>query len=116
MASIERQGFEAVLRDAVWYGIPGACTRAKAPFGPIRASIPVFREVPTLLRTNKRREMIERHQLGAEVPHYLERLGFECALLDKDRGRFIVYYSAIPRGQVHGPRCLVPDLAFGLPG
>lgn len=96
MASFERQGFEGVLKDAVWYGIPGACKRVQAPFGPIRASILLFREIPTLFRNNKRRDMIERHQLGAEVPHYLERLGFECALLGKAKGRLIVYYSAIP--------------------
>ena len=96
MVSFERLGFEGVLRDAVWYGCPGACCRLKIPFGSIRASILLFREVPTLLRNNKRREMIDRHRLVSEVPHYIERLGFECALLGREKGRLIVYYSALP--------------------
>jgi hypothetical protein len=96
MASLQRRGFEEALKDAIWYGIPGACRRVRASIGALRASVMLFRDVPTVLRTTGRREMIERGRLAAEAPHYIDRLGFECALAGSDKGRLIVYYSAIP--------------------
>lgn len=96
MASWERRGFEEVLNDAVWYGFPDACRRVRVSLGVLRSSVMLFRGVPTLLRTSKRREMIERGRLAADAPHYIDRLGFECALAGSEKGRLIVYYSAIP--------------------
>jgi hypothetical protein len=96
MASYERMGFEDTLKDAIWFGTPGASRRVVIPFGSIRASVLVFRGVPALLRTTKKREMVDRGRLAAEFPHYIERLGFECALMGSERGRLIIYYSAIP--------------------
>lgn len=96
MASWERRGFEEVLNDAIWYGFPGACRRVRISMGALRPSVLLFRDVPTVLRTTGRREMIERGRLTAEAPHYIDRLGFECALVGSEKGRLIVYYSAIP--------------------
>src|SRR5207302_793745 len=86
----------AVAGGTVWQGVPGACGRVRVSMGALRASVLLFREVPTVLRTTGRREMIERGRLTTEAPHYVDRLGFECALAGAEKGRLIVYYSAIP--------------------
>lgn len=96
MTSLQRQGFEEALNDALWYGFPGEFKRVRLPFGPIRASIMQFRGVPTLLRTNRgQKEMVERKRLADEFPHYIDRLGFECAVAESPRGRLIVYYAVL---------------------
>ena len=96
MASFQRRAFQAALEDVIWYGIPGASRRMKTLFGQIKASIVLFRDQPMILRNNKQSKMIERSRLSAEVPHYLDRLGFECALAGGEKGRLIIYYSTIP--------------------
>ena len=97
MASLQRQGFDEILNDAVWYGFPGQSRRIRATIGSVRASILIFRDAPTILRTNKgQKEMIERKRLAEVFPHYIDRLGFECAVADRPRGRLVVYYSLIP--------------------
>lgn len=96
MASLQQRGFQAALEDVIWYGIAGASRRVKLLFGQIKASVVLFRGVPMILRTNKQRKMIERGRLSEDVPHYLDRLGFECALVGSERGRLVIYYSAIP--------------------
>lgn len=107
MATLERRGFEETLKDAVWYGTPGACQRVRVAFGPIRASVLLYKGVPTILRSTRRREMIPRDGLITEAPHYVDRIGFECALMGSDRGRIVVYYSSIP-----GDKFMVYDLWF----
>lgn len=108
MASLQRQGFDEVLGDAVWYGFPGASRRVRATLGSVRASVFLFRDVPTILRTNRgQKEMVERKRLAEVFPHYVERLGFECALANSDRGRVIVYYALIPEDKF-----MVYDLWF----
>jgi PD-(D/E)XK nuclease superfamily len=96
MASLQHRGFQAALEDVIWYGIPGASRRVKSLFGQIKASIVLFQGLPMILRNNKQRKMIARDRLPEDVPHYLDRLGFECALVGSERGRLIIYYSAIP--------------------
>jgi hypothetical protein len=96
MASFQRRAFQGALEDVIWYGIPGASRRMKLLFGQIKASIVLFRDQPMILRNNKQSRMIERSRLSQEVPHYLDRLGFECALAGSEKGRLIIYYSAIP--------------------
>ena len=96
MAAFQRKGFEDVLKEAIWYAAPGVSRRVRVPFGPVQASIVLYRDVPSILRVSKRREMFVRDRLIADAPHYIERLGFECALAGSDRGRLILYYAALP--------------------
>ncbi len=95
MESMERRGFLAVLEDAVWYGVPGACQRAKVQFASVRGSLLLYRGIPTLIRATKRKEMILRDRLVVDAPYYTDRLGFECAISGSEKGRLIVYYSAL---------------------
>ncbi len=96
MKSLERMGFEDVLKESIWYAVPGACRRIRVPFGPVHASILLYRDSPTIIRVARRDEMYRRDRLIADAPHYVERLGFECALAGSERGRLIVYYSSLP--------------------
>jgi hypothetical protein len=97
MASLQRRGFEEALNDAIWYGFPGQFKRLRVTYGPIVASIMHFRGMPTLLRSPKgQKEMVDRKRLAEIFPHYIDRLGFECALAGSERGRLIVYYPIIP--------------------
>lgn len=97
MASLQRRGFEEALNDAIWYGFPGQFKRLRVTYGPIVASIMHFRGMPTLLRSTKgQKEIVDRKRLADVFPHYIDRLGFECALSESERGRLIVYYPIIP--------------------
>ncbi|HLW60642.1 MAG TPA: hypothetical protein VKV57_12055 [bacterium] len=95
MESMERRGFLDVLEDAVWHGVPGACRTTRVQFGPIRGSLLLYRGIPTLLRATKRREMIPRDRLAVDAPYYTDRLAFECAMAGSEKGRLIIYYSAL---------------------
>jgi hypothetical protein len=108
MVSLQRQGFDQVLGDAVWYGFPGQVRRLPVVLGPVRASVLLFKEAPTVLRTSRwQRKMVERRWLAEVFPHYVDRLGFECALAGKARGRLIVYYAQVP-----GDKFMVYDIWF----
>ncbi|MGH2403509.1 MAG: hypothetical protein ACRDGN_03500 [bacterium] len=96
MKSLERMGFEGVLKESIWYAVPGACRRIRVPFGSVQASILLYRDVPTIIRVTGRSEMYRRDRLIADAPHYVDRLAFECALAGSERGRLIAYYSSLP--------------------
>jgi hypothetical protein len=92
---MEQMGFLDVLKEALWYGTPGACRRARVVLDWIQASILLYRDIPTLIRKTGRREMLARDRLVADAPHYIDRLAFECALVGSERGRLVVYYANI---------------------
>ncbi len=96
LKSLQRRAFEEILKDAVWYGFPGASRWTQVGIGSIRGSVLLFRDVPTVLRVTGKWEMVERKRLAEELPHYVDRVGLECALVGSERGRLIIYYSAIP--------------------
>jgi hypothetical protein len=95
MESMERRGFRDVLEDAVWHGVPGACRTTRVQFGSIHGSLLHYRGTPTLMRATKRREMFPRDRLAVDAPYYTDRLGFECAMAGSEKGRLIIYYSAL---------------------
>jgi hypothetical protein len=94
LGSMERRGFLEQLENAIWYGAPAACKRVKLTFESLRPSVLMFRDVPTLIRSTPRREMIPRDRLHADAPYYVDRLAFECAVAGQRKGRLIIYYSA----------------------
>lgn len=96
MASFQRRAFDEALKDAIWYGFPGRCRYVRASLGSVGASVMLFHDVPTILRTYRRREMVDRRRLAEDVPFYVDRLAFECALTENSRGRLVVYYSEVP--------------------
>ena len=54
-----------------------------------------YKGVPTIVRSVKWREMVERRRLVETFPHYFDRLAFECALLGHDKGRLVLYDEAL---------------------
>ncbi len=107
LADFERQGFWGALNEALRFGVPGAFTRQHMEYRSLKAWVGEFKAAPTLLRSTKWREMVDRKQLAERFPHYFDRLAFECALTGRERGRVIVYYEAI-----EGDKFMVYDIWF----
>jgi hypothetical protein len=66
-----------------------------------------FRGAPTLLRTSRFKEMVERDRLPYVQTHYFDRLAFDCALSGHESGRLVLYYEAIP-----GDKFMAYDVRF----
>jgi hypothetical protein len=97
MKELQRRAFDEALKDAVWYGFPGACRYVRAALGPLPVWVMHFRNVPTVLKTaGWPKEMIDRKRLAQELPYYVDRLGFECAMVERPQGRLILYYPKLP--------------------
>ncbi len=96
LASLQREGFKGALFQAMRFGLPGAFARVPVTLRSLRGKVSLFRGVPTLLRTSAFPRMVERQSLAEAMPHYFDRLAFECALVGSERGRLILYYEAIP--------------------
>jgi len=107
LEAMERRGFQLALHDALRYGLPGAFKGVPVGLRSLRGVVRTFRGIPTLLRTSRFTEMVERHRLPYVQSHYFDRLAFDCALSGNDRGRLVVYYEAIP-----GDKFMVYDVAF----
>jgi hypothetical protein len=107
LADFERKGFWGALNEALRFGVPGAFTRQHVELRALRGWVGRFRDAPTLLRSTKWRDLVDRKELPERFPHYFDRLAFECALTGHERGRVIVYYEAI-----EGDKFMVYDIWF----
>ena len=107
LAGMERLGFGDALREALWYGIPGAFARIPVSLGTLKGKVGTFRGVPTIFRANRRTKLVDRSQLVSEFPYYFDRIAFECALSGHDTGRVVIYYQA-----VRGDKFMVYDAHF----
>jgi hypothetical protein len=96
MAGMERRGFQLALLDALRYGVPGAFKGLPVRLGSLKGVVRTYRGVPTLFRSSRFREMVERHRLPNAQPHYFDRLAFDCALAGQSTGRLVLYYENIP--------------------
>ncbi|PYO97689.1 MAG: hypothetical protein DMD60_06045 [Gemmatimonadetes bacterium] len=108
LARLERRGFSGALFGAIRFGIPGAFSRMPVQLRSLTGWVNTYRGTPTILRTSKFREMVERARLADGFPHYIDRLAFECALTGREFGRVVVYYE-----QLQGDKFMVYDVAFG---
>lgn len=107
LKELERQGFRGTLYEALRFGIPGAFKRLPVQIRTLSDRVGTFRGVPTLLRSTKFRQMVERDRLPYDMGHYFDRLAFECALADNDHGRLVLYYEVLP-----GEKFMVYDVGF----
>lgn len=107
LRDLERQGFRGTLYTALRFGIPGAFKNQPVKLRSLTDRVGMFRDVPTLLRFTKFREMVERDRLPYAMGHYFDRLAFECALVNNDRGRLVLYYEVLP-----GDKFMVYDVSF----
>lgn len=95
LAGMERLGFGDALKDALWYGVPGAFARIPVSLRNLKGRVGTFRGVPTIFRSTRRTKMVERSQLVEEFPYYFDRIAFECALSGQNTGRVVIYYEAV---------------------
>jgi hypothetical protein len=95
LAGMERLGFGDALKDALWYGVPGAFARIPVSLRNLKGKVGTFRGVPTIFRSTRRSRMVERSQLVEEFPYYFDRIAFECALSGQNTGRVVIYYEAV---------------------
>ncbi len=109
MGSMQRFGFQIALEEALHYGVRGAFKGVPVSLRGLRGLVRTYKDVPTMLRVVKRRELIERKRLPQEQPHYFDRLAFECALSERPKGRLILYYPVI---ESPDEKFMVYDLHF----
>ncbi len=95
LAGMERLGFGDALKDALWYGVPGAFARIPVSLRSLRGKVGTFRGVPTIFRATRKTKMVDRSQLVEEFPYYFDRIAFECALSGHQTGRVVIYYEAV---------------------
>jgi hypothetical protein len=95
LAGMERLGFGDALKDALWYGVPGAFARIPVSLRNLKGRVGTFRGVPTIFRSTRRPKMVERSQLVEDFPYYFDRIAFECALSGQNTGRVVIYYEAV---------------------
>lgn len=106
LRDLERQGFRGTLYKALRFGVPGAFKNQPVTLRSLTDRVGMFRDVPTLMRVSKFREMVDRDRLPQAMGHYFDRLAFECALSGHDRGRLILYYEVL------GEKFMVYDVGF----
>jgi len=109
LASIDRQGFLRVLRDALHYGHIGEVQRIPANLTELEDRVLLHQGVPTIVRTTGLRYVVDRDRLPELCSHYFLRLGFECALSNNRKGRLILYYRNV---QQEDAKLLVYDVSF----
>jgi hypothetical protein len=109
LTSIDRQGFLRVLRDALEYGAAGEVQRIPANLAELKDRVLLHQGVPTIVRTTSLRYVVERDRLPEFSSHYFLRLGFECALSNKPKGRLVLYYRNVPEEDA---KLLVYDVSF----
>ena len=109
LTSIDRQGFLRVLRDALEYGAAGEVQRIPANLAELKDRVLLQQGVPTIVRTTSLRYVVERDRLPEFSSHYFLRLGFECALSNKPKGRLVLYYRNVPEEDA---KLLVYDVSF----
>jgi len=95
LAGMERLGFGDALKDALWYGVPGAFARIPVSLRSLKGRVGTFRGVPTIFRSTRRPKMVDRTRLVEEFPYYFDRIAFECALSGQHTGRVVIYYEAV---------------------
>jgi len=95
LRDLERQGFRGTLNKALRFGIPGAFKNQPVKLRSLTDRVGMFRDVPTLMRVTKFREMVDRDRLPQAMGHYFDRLAFECALSGHNRGRLVLYYELL---------------------
>jgi len=109
LRSMDELGFLDALREALRYGTPGEVQSIPIQYASLSDLVRVRQNLPTILRDPKFRSLVDRSQLARAFPHYLLRLGFECALTDHPKGRLLLYYTKVPREDA---KLMVYDVTF----
>ena len=104
---LERKGFRYALYTALRYGSPDHFKGVSVKLDSMVDKVDMYNDIPTILRTSRVRDMIQRDNLPSFFSYYFDRLAFECALTNIRQGRLILYYEQIP-----GDKFMVYDISF----
>ncbi len=109
LRSMDELGFLDALRDSLQYGAPGEVQNMPIQQASLSDLVQIRQNLPTIERVTKFRSLVDRQQLPWKFPHYFLRLGFECALTDRPKGRLLLYYANVPREDA---KLMVYDVSF----
>jgi hypothetical protein len=109
LRSMDERGFIDALRDSLRYGAPGEAQRIPVQHSPLTDLVQIWQNLPTILRDPKLSSLVERERLPRMFPHYLLRLGFDCALTENTKGRLLLYYVRVPKEDA---KLMVYDVTF----
>lgn len=96
MGQMERRGFFRTLDEVIYKSDPKAFRGIPVRLGKLADRVRLYKEVPTILKSSRARDFIERKRLPVERPWNVDTLAFQCALSGIDKGRFVLYYEALP--------------------
>ncbi len=96
LGQMERRGFFKALDDILYRGVPDAFKSVPVRVGRLADRVRLYRGVPTILKSTRARDFIERRRLPSERPWNVDTLAFQCALLGVETGRLVLYYEALP--------------------
>ncbi len=96
LGQMERRGFYRALDEILYRGIPGAFRSTPVRLGQFADRVRLYREVPTILKSTRARDFIERKRLAVDRPWNVDTLAFQCALAGIGTGRLVLYYEALP--------------------
>jgi hypothetical protein len=109
LRSMDELGFLDALRDSLRFGDPGESQRIPVKHLPLTDLVQTWQNLPTVLRDPKFSSLVERERLPRAFPHYFLRLGFDCALTDKTKGRLLLYYVRVSKEDA---KLMVYDVNF----
>ena len=107
LTELDKQGFYGALNEACRFGVPGAFSRIPVELRSLKGWVGTYRGLPTIIRTTKLADMIDRTRVPDLFGHYVDRLAIECSLTGHELGRIVVYYQSLPHDKF-----MVYDLCF----
>jgi len=110
LRAMDEFGFLDALRESLHYGAPGEVRSIPVQCASLSDLVRVHQDLPTILRAPKFQSLVERQRLAWAFPHYFLRLGFECALTERPKGRLLLYYAKVDKEDA---KLMVYDVSFG---
>ena len=107
LADLDKQGFYGALNEALRFAVPGAFARTVVELRTVRGWVSTYRGVPTIVRSTRLADLVDRRRVPDVFGHYVDRLAIECALTGHELGRVVVYYQSMPDEKV-----MVYDVGF----
>ncbi len=111
LGQMERRGFFRALDEVIYRSDPRAFRSVPVRLGTLADRVRLYKDIPTILKSTRARDFIERKRLPAERPWNLDTLAFQCALSGIEKGRFVLYYEALPEDKFMVYEMTFADLA-----
>jgi len=96
LAHLDKQGFYGALSEAIRFAVPGAFARTVVELRTVRGWVNTYCGIPTIVRSTKLADLVDRRKVSDVFGHYVDRLAIECALTGHEVGRIVVYYQSMP--------------------